>query len=62
MSFSLGDAEISEVLSKGDKIKIVTEAETKSFDFSSIKDLEVIGACNEHKISMVFTGTRVFKH
>tara|TARA_B100001250_G_scaffold274268_1_gene236879 strand:- start:898 stop:2382 length:1485 start_codon:yes stop_codon:yes gene_type:complete len=28
----------------------------------SIKDLEVIDACNEHKISMVFTGTRVFKH
>ncbi|MDG1268883.1 MAG: phosphoribosylaminoimidazolecarboxamide formyltransferase, partial [Candidatus Marinimicrobia bacterium] len=28
----------------------------------SIKDGEVIDACNEHKISMVFTGTRVFKH
>ncbi len=28
----------------------------------SIKDQEVIGACNKHKISMVFTGTRVFKH
>jgi len=28
----------------------------------SIKDQEVISACNEHKISMVFTGTRVFKH
>ena len=28
----------------------------------SIKDSEVIGACNEHKISMIFTGTRVFKH
>ena len=28
----------------------------------SIKDGEVIEACNEHKISMVFTGTRVFKH
>ena len=28
----------------------------------SIKDEEVIVACNEHKISMVFTDTRVFKH
>ena len=28
----------------------------------SIKDSEVISACDEHKISMVFTGTRVFKH
>lgn len=28
----------------------------------SIKDSEVIDACNEHKISMIFTGTRVFKH
>ena len=28
----------------------------------SIKDGEVIDACNEYKISMVFTGTRVFKH
>ena len=28
----------------------------------SIKDQDIIEACNEHKISMVFTGTRVFKH
>ncbi len=28
----------------------------------SIKDQEVIGACNEHGISMVFTSLRVFKH
>ena len=28
----------------------------------SIKDDEVIQACNEHKISMVFTGHRCFKH
>ena len=28
----------------------------------SIKDEEVIVACNEHRISMVFTDTRVFKH
>ena len=41
MSFSLGDAEISEVLSKGDKIKIVTEAETKLIEFSSIQDVQV---------------------
>ena len=28
----------------------------------SIKDKEVIEVCDEHGISMVFTGTRVFKH
>ena len=28
----------------------------------SIKDREVIAACNEHKMSMVFTSFRVFKH
>ena len=28
----------------------------------SIKDKEVIGACDKHGVSMVFTGTRVFKH
>lgn len=28
----------------------------------SIKDQEVIDACNEHGIAMVFTGTRCFKH
>ncbi len=28
----------------------------------SIRDKEVIGACNEHGIAMVFTGTRHFKH
>ena len=28
----------------------------------SIKDGDVIAACNEHKISMVFTSFRVFKH
>jgi len=28
----------------------------------SIRDQEVIDACNEHGISMVFTGTRCFKH
>ena len=28
----------------------------------SIKDKEVIEACDKHGISMVFTGTRVFKH
>ncbi|MEA3328764.1 MAG: bifunctional phosphoribosylaminoimidazolecarboxamide formyltransferase/IMP cyclohydrolase [Candidatus Omnitrophota bacterium] len=28
----------------------------------SIRDQEIIDACNEHKISMVFTGTRHFKH
>ena len=28
----------------------------------SIKDKEVIGACDKYGISMVFTGTRVFKH
>jgi len=28
----------------------------------SIKDNEVIAACNEHGIAMVFTGIRCFKH
>mgnify|MGYP003305111178 CR=1 FL=1 len=28
----------------------------------SIRDQEVIDACNEHGFSMVFTGTRCFKH
>jgi len=28
----------------------------------SIRDKEVIGACNEHGIAMVFTGQRCFKH
>ena len=28
----------------------------------SIRDQEVINACNQYGISMVFTGTRCFKH
>ena len=28
----------------------------------SIRDQEVINACNEHGLSMVFTGTRCFRH
>ena len=28
----------------------------------SLRDLEVIDACNEHNIAMIFTGTRCFKH
>ena len=28
----------------------------------SIRDDEVISACNEHGIAMVFTGKRCFKH
>ena len=28
----------------------------------SIRDAEIIEACNEYSISMVFTGTRCFKH
>ena len=28
----------------------------------SLRDLEVIDACNEHNIAMMFTGTRCFKH
>jgi len=28
----------------------------------SIRDEEVIQACNEHGIAMVFTGVRSFKH
>ena len=53
MSFNLENAEILEVISKGDKIKIITEAETKSFDFSSIQDLEITET-NEEDLSGVF--------
>ena len=28
----------------------------------SIRDKEVIAACNDHGISMLFTGARCFKH
>ena len=42
MSFNLENTEISGINSNGDKIEIITKAETKSFDFSSIKDLEII--------------------
>ena len=28
----------------------------------SIRDQEVISACNEHGLSMIFTGTRCFRH
>jgi len=28
----------------------------------SIRDKEVIDACDEHGLSMIFTGTRCFKH
>jgi phosphoribosylaminoimidazolecarboxamide formyltransferase/IMP cyclohydrolase len=28
----------------------------------SIRDKEVIDACNEYNIAMIFTGTRCFKH
>jgi len=28
----------------------------------SVKDKEIIAVANKNKISMVFTGTRVFKH
>ena len=41
MSFSLEDSEISEINSKGDKLEITTELETRTFDLSSIKDLEI---------------------
>jgi len=40
MSFSLEDSEISEINSKGDKLEIITESETRTFDLFSIKDLE----------------------
>ncbi len=41
MSFSLEDSEISEINSKGDKLEIITESEKRTFDLSSIKDLEI---------------------
>ena len=28
----------------------------------SVRDEEVIAACNEHRIAMVFTGKRCFRH
>jgi phosphoribosylaminoimidazolecarboxamide formyltransferase/IMP cyclohydrolase len=28
----------------------------------SVKDAEVIAACNQHRLSMIFTGRRHFKH
>ena len=28
----------------------------------SVRDQEIVDACNEFSISMVFTGTRCFKH
>ena len=42
----LGDAGITTVVQPG----------------GSIRDQEVINACNEHGLSMVFTGTRCFRH
>ena len=41
MSFSLEDSEISEINSEGDKLEIITDSETRTFDLSSIKDLEI---------------------
>ena len=41
MSFNLEDSEISEINLKGDKIEVITESETRSFDLSSIKDLGI---------------------
>ena len=43
---AIKDSEISAVLQPG----------------GSIRDKEVIEACNEYNIAMIFTGTRCFKH
>ena len=47
-----------------DSIDLMAKYKIKSIiqPGGSIKDKEVIAACDEHGISMVFTGTRVFKH
>ncbi len=41
MSFNLEDSEISEINYNSDKLEIITEKETRAFDLSSIKDLEI---------------------
>ncbi len=41
MSFNLKDSEISEINSKGDKLEVITDSETRLFNLSSIKDLEI---------------------
>ena len=41
MSFNLEDSEISEINFNSDKLEIITEKETRAFDLSSIKDLEI---------------------
>ena len=41
---------------KDSRIKVVVQPG------GSIRDQEVIDACNEYGIAMVFTGTRCFKH
>ena len=47
-----------------DSVEIAYNAEIKSViqPGGSIRDNETINFCNEHKISMVFTGIRHFKH
>ena len=47
-----------------DSIDLVADAGVKTIiqPGGSIRDNEVIDACNEHGIAMAFTGTRCFKH
>ena len=41
MSFNLEKVEINDIISDGDLLKVITERETREFEFSEIKDLEV---------------------
>ena len=41
MSFNLEKVEINDIISDGDSLKVITERETREFEFSEIKDLEV---------------------
>ncbi|MCK4904392.1 MAG: bifunctional phosphoribosylaminoimidazolecarboxamide formyltransferase/IMP cyclohydrolase, partial [Candidatus Marinimicrobia bacterium] len=47
-----------------DSIDLIADTGVKAIiqPGGSIRDKEVIQACNEHNITMVFTGKRCFKH
>jgi phosphoribosylaminoimidazolecarboxamide formyltransferase/IMP cyclohydrolase len=47
-----------------DSIELISETGVRTIvqPGGSMRDQEVIQACNEYKIAMVFTGTRCFRH
>jgi phosphoribosylaminoimidazolecarboxamide formyltransferase/IMP cyclohydrolase len=47
-----------------DSIDLIADTGVKAIvqPGGSIRDSEVVDACNEHGIAMVFTGSRCFKH